>query len=273
MKKIATLVGFVCLLTVVKLTAAMQVTLMDDTSQYSYSNGGEFRAVPNSALLSQVDLNAYSASAGTTGTISQGTDGNSWGYNSGMIGHVYFQTFCVEYNEEFTPGTTYSVGISSRAMYGSQPPLGDPISIGTAWLYSQFAAGTLAGYSYTYGTQTGQRATATSAGALQQAIWWLEGEQNGARNSFIDTAEKALYSGHTGGVYDDMIRANANGAYDVAVLNLGAPGEVQDQLVIAVPEPSTVLGGAFLLIPFGLSAIGLIRRRLGTPRLASLLEG
>jgi len=236
------------------LFASMRVILIDDTSQYSYANGGEFRAVGNSGLDSIVNWNAYSTT--TKGAISA-ADGSSWGGSSVSVGQAYFQTFCVEYNEEFTPGTSYGVGVSQNAMYGNQPPNGDPISIGTAWLYSQFAAGTLSGYNYTYG---GGRQSSTSAGALQQAIWWLEAEPNGVRDSFINTAEDALYGAH-GTAQDLLIVGNANGAYGVDVLNLGAPGTVQDQLVIVVPEPTTVVAGALLLLPFGASTLRILRKK------------
>jgi len=235
--------------------AAMSVTLLDNTAQYSFGVGGEFRAVGNAGLNSAVNWSAYSAQ--TSGTIGVGDHG-SWGWPSAGVHDLdrYFQTFCIEYNEEFNPGTTYNVGISPNARYGSNPPNGDPVSIGTAWLYSQFAGGSLSGYNYAYGgTRT------PSAGGLQVAIWWLEGEATGTRNSFIDTAEVALYgAGHTGGIYDTMIKGDANGAYGVRALNLGEPGLVQDQLVI-VPEPTTMVAGALLLLPFGLSTIRILRKK------------
>ena len=230
------------------LFASMSVTLIDDTAQYSYANGGEFRAVGNSGLDAIVNWNAYSTA--TKGTVTAATDGSSWGYGTGLNGQAYFQTFCIEYNEEFTPGTSYSVGVSQNAMYGSQPPTGDPISIGTAWLYSQFAAGTLTGYNYAYG---GSRTS--TAGALQEAIWWLESEPNGSNTglagTFLAEAQAAV-----GG---DITR-NANGAYGVDALNLGAPGAVQDQLVIVVPEPTTMIAGSLLLLPFGASTLRILRK-------------
>jgi len=229
--------------------ASMSVTLIDDTSKYSYGSGGEFRAVGNAGLDAIVDWAAYSTA--TKGTISSATDISSWGYNSSMNGQQYFQTFCIEANEYFSPGTSYSVGISPNAMYGSQPPNGDPISIGTAWLYSQFAAGTLSGYTYTYGSS---RASATSAGALQEAIWWLEDESGGVKNSFVTAAETAL------SLNDTTIKNNANGAYGVYALNLGNPGAVQDQLVI-VPEATTMVAGALLLLPLGASTLRILRRK------------
>jgi hypothetical protein len=241
MKKFCMVLSLAGVMTALNLFASMQVTLIQNTSQFSYGNGGEFRAVGNSDLNSIVNWNAYN-----TGST----------HNTADAGSAFFQTFCIEHNEFFSPGTPYSAAISQNAMYGGQPSGGDPISIGTAWLYRQFAAGTLSGYNYTYGTAG--RASSTSAGALQEAIWWLEAE-NGSRNSFIDTAEDALYGAH-GAVQDALIVGNANGAYGVYALNLGTPGAVQDQLVIAVPEPTTVLAGALLLLPFGASTLRILRR-------------
>jgi hypothetical protein len=254
MKNLCMVLSLAGVMAVPNLFASMSVTLMDDSSKYSYGNGGEFRAVGNPGLDAIVNWNAYSTS--TKGTVTAATDGSSWGYSSGLNNQLYFQTFCVEVNEEFTPGTSYSVGVSQNAMYGSQPPNGDPISIGTAWLYSQFAAGTLSGYNYAYG---GGRQSSTSAGALQQAIWWLEAEPNGVRDSFINTAEDALYGAH-GAAQDALIVGNSNGAYGVDVLNLGLAGAVQDQLVIVVPEATTLVAGALLLLPFGASTLRILRR-------------
>lgn len=253
MKKLCVVLGLAGIVAAPNLFAAMTVTLIDNTSQYSYANGGEFRAVGGgtpTSLDSIVNWSAYSSS--TKGTVTAVTDGSSWGYSSGLAGKAYFQTFCVEYNEEFVPGTTYNVGVSQKAMYGSQPLGGDPISIGTAWLYSQFAAGTLSGYNYAYG---GGRQSSTSAGALQQAIWWLEGETGGVKTSFVTTAETAL------SLNDTTIKNNSDGAYGVDVLNLGAAGAVQDQLVIVIPEATTIIAGALLLLPLGASTLRILRRK------------
>ena len=225
------LLGFLLLCPVVAL-GQMQVTLNRNTSSYSFGDGGEFRAMaggtPN--LVTAIDGSAYSP------------------LTSGMIsGQFYFQTFCIEINENFTPGTPYNVTISPNAMYGSQPPGGDPVSVGTAWLYSQFAAGTLVGltagnvptpYDYIYGA-----GRVASAGQLQQAIWWLEREpfvypdttDPGSGNVF----RNAVLNQFGGSVL--AARADANGAYGVRALNLGNPGALQDQLVIVpqVPEPAT----------------------------------
>jgi hypothetical protein len=243
MKKYCMVLTLAGVMVAANLFASMSVTLMNNTSQYSYSTSGEFRAVGNSDLDAVINWSAYSSL--TKGTVTPGDNG----YNSGLNGLAYFQTFCIEHNEYFSPGVSYSAGISQNAMYGGQPNGSDPISIGTAWLYSQFAAGILSGYTYAYG---GGRVS--TAGALQQAIWWLEDEVGGVNNSLVALAKDTLNKD------DTTIRDDANGAYGVYALNLGTPGQVQDQLVIVVPEPTTVLAGALLLLPFGVSTLRILRR-------------
>lgn len=239
--------------------AAMTATLLDNTSQYSFGNGGEFRAVASADLVAAT-MNLQGYSPLTKGIISAATDGSSWGYKASQVGSFYFQTFCIEYNEHFSPGVTYTAGISTKARYGGNNPNGDPISIGTAWLYSQFAAGTLTGYNYVYGSG---RQGATEAGALQKAIWWLENESNGsntgASGAFITAAKNGLAALGYGILTDTTIRTmDANGAFGVYALNLGAPGVVQDQLVVVVPEASTIIAGTLLLLPLGATVVRIL---------------
>ena len=108
----------------------MQLTL-DYGSRHS-GDGGEFNA-------SSSDFNP-AAMGYATQTI----------YNAGHP-NTGFETFCVEYNEHFTPGLTYYYGISQGAINGGVSG-GNPdlISKGTAWLYLNFAQGTLAGYNYAW---------------------------------------------------------------------------------------------------------------------------
>ena len=126
MKTLYMVLGLAGVMAAPDLFASMSVTLIDDTSQYSYANGGEFRAVGDSGLDSIVNWGAYSSStsSSTKGTVSAGDltsahNADGWSYSSSLVGEAYFQTFCVEYNEEFTPGTSYSVGVSQNAMYGN----------------------------------------------------------------------------------------------------------------------------------------------------------
>jgi hypothetical protein len=241
MKKILLLMGVAGVLCANNLFAAFDGTVTLTQGTYSYGNGGEFAAV-------------------TTGL------GN-------------FQTFCIEYNQEFVPGASYSYFQNTGAVTGgaganttdSHTTLSmDNISIGTAWLYSQFRAGTLANYF------TGSRQA--NAGALQDAIWYLEGETstlafNGADGTAFYNLAK-LHAG-AGNLTDAQVTADSLGAYGVIALNLFSTTPVgnnpavvingttyyasQDQLAL-VPEATTVIAATLLLLPFGASTLRILRK-------------
>lgn len=81
-----------------------------------------------------------------------------------------FQSFCLERGEGLHDDRYWAV-VNLNAMYGGEGPAGDRISVGTAWLYHQFATGVLLGYDYDH--LAGRSASAKD---LQETIWWLEGE-------------------------------------------------------------------------------------------------
>jgi hypothetical protein len=180
----------------------------------------------------------------------------------------------LEVNEDIGWGTgTYDYQINTGAVNGggdarSTDPLAGPgfghpmdnISIGTAWLYSQFRAGNL------------NVNSVEAAGNLQDAFWYLEGETadphgdgNGGDGSAyialaaLNTGTSALIAeGTAGSIFND-----SNGAYGVVALNLYTPegGFAQDQLGMVVPEPTTMLTGALILVPFGASTVRTLRRK------------
>ncbi len=156
-----------------------------------------------------------------------------------------FNTFCLERNEYINPGSTYSYLVSDRTDGGMSGP-NDPISIGTAWLYSNFRNGSLTGYSSTFAQQTD----------LQNTIWYLEGEIASLGNtSWFNLAQTAL--GNQVNLFSD-----AHGLFGVGVWNLYAAngGHAQSQLgIVPVPEPASWIAGAFLLLPFGISTLRVFR--------------
>lgn len=239
-------------------------------------NGRMFRNVMK-MMAAAIALSATSAWAGPIGDTGQFNQTRLAGYYSGNGGEftVYgfgsslsnagygaqtrdqdpagdpvtapgFQTFCIEFNE-FTGGDPTYFKVNSAAVEGGvsggNP---DPISKGTAWLYSQFAAGTLAGYDYTVG---GAREAA--ALALQHAIWYLEGE-GGAANAFYDAAVAAVGAGN------EFADAEV-GEYGVYVLNTYATadhdiaGKRQDFLY-RVPDGGTTVA-LFGAVLAGLGAL------------------
>ena len=160
--------------------------------------------------------------------------------NNGPLGGSVFYTFCLEYSEHFSPGPTYNYVINSKAVNGGVGPEGDPISLGAAYLYSQY----LDDPNHANWTAQQQR-------NLQEAIWFLEDENGGQNNSLIAAAQAAL------GVDLGNLKANANGAYGVVALNLtDSNGNlVQDQMA-RVPE-----AGATLLLSMSLVGLGWFARR------------
>jgi hypothetical protein len=186
-------------------------------------------------------------------------NGNAGEFNAVTTGFGSFATFCLETNENISqpPSGPYTYTINIGAVGGGggvnaiDPYTGlpmDNISIGTAWLFSQFAAGTLT-LDNGFGTYFDANRLA-NAGELQQAIWFLEDEAGGQNNGYVALAQTAL-----GNLTLAQVQADSGGQYGVVALNLfdSSGNLAQDQL--AVPEPTTA--GLILL---GLGAWAGFRR-------------
>jgi hypothetical protein len=160
-----------------------------------------------------------------------------------------FQTFCMERNE-FLSGQPFDGWLNTAAVNGG---LGggspDPISIGTAWLYKQFAEGTLAGYVYTTGS-----GRAASARALQEAIWMLEDEMAvDFSNPYISLV---ITKFGWPGAKADYTSVNPN--YIVRVINLeSADGTKRQDMLVYLPDGGMTL----ILMGGGLLGLALIRRK------------
>jgi hypothetical protein len=166
-----------------------------------------------------------------------------------------FQSFCIEAHESVTVGNTYDVAVNNKAILGDglrpgelpAPGGGDLLSPESAYLYTEFRGGTLAGYDYTPGG--GREGSALS---LQTAFWYLEGEVGYQDIGALSPQAQAF-----------IAAAQASGwttIGGVRVLNLfaGTTGKeiYQDMLTMTVPVPGGMLLGAI-----GACLIGWLRRR------------
>ena len=164
-----------------------------------------------------------------------------------------FNSFCIEENEYVSINGKYFYDTSDKAQLGGLNtvggPYGDPISIGTAWLYSQFRAGTLSGYS---------SSSPDDQTSLQNAFWMLENEISALdpTNPWLILANAAIAGDLA------ALRGDANGAYGVFAVNLwtnaDGTGPAQSMLGLTVPD-----GGLTLtLLGLGLGGLALLRRKL-----------
>ena len=223
-------------------------------NDYRWGSGGEFTLVDTG-----LDLSGY-ADGVTKNVVGSGLAGTDFS----------FQTFCIEYNEHISKGQTVNVSLESGAINGGAGGnknahagggMIDPISKGTALLYSQFAQGTLSGYDYNI---AGSRQS--SAFDLQKMIWYLEGEISSlGTNMFTGLLVSAFGAGwdsyssakmdYTGGEYGSVLAANltkTNGyaRQDQLYYN---PSEDFDR----VPDEGLTL----LLMGLGLSSLWAFKKR------------
>jgi hypothetical protein len=240
------LVALASLLVVGQLAEANTIKLTQGGG-FSYGVGGEFK------------VTVFNFNSSTqAGVVPMDSDADLGGR---------FQTFCIEYNEHFSTSSVYSWvvnteavagGVSSADRYGRvawESGTGDPISPETAWLFTKFWNGDLTGYDYTEGA-----GRAESAGNLQQAIWYLEGEITSAEFSAWNSAHSNVAQDWVNDAHTAYLHGDWTGIGQVRVLNLydATGGKHQDQLVI-VPLPAASLAGFALL--FGLAGVRRMRRR------------
>lgn len=164
-----------------------------------------------------------------------------------------FRTFCIERGETLKYGVPYEIELSSAAKYNNQAPsYTNPLSGKTAFLYDAYCSGTIVVKSN------------SDAAALQNAIWYIEGQLG---------TDKYL-----GFKYDSTVRAKidyflglvANVAENgpigrVRVINMWTGTHDychRAQDLLACVETVVPAPGAVFLACLGLGMVGWLKRRL-----------
>jgi len=159
-----------------------------------------------------------------------------------------FQTFCVETNEYLSHGTEYDWDLNDKAVLGGAGgPDPDPLNFKTAYLFSQFWAGTLSNYMFDQSTLANRNERIADATALQEVLWALE-QENGTNEAWLQglgaADQRRIW-------YEEAVAAAWTDIGNVRVLNLWHYGSLErheDQdLLIVVPTPQASLAGIGLL--------------------------
>ena len=189
-------------------------------------------------------LNGGEITAVTTPPVQFGMPGPS--------GPPSFQTFCIESQVGFNNGGTYLYSLSQT------DHAGHPLTIGAAWLFAKFTAGTLAGYDYTFGS-----GRELSAGGLQLAIWQLQGQTipSGFLGNATVVADAAIDVGLATAAASLLGHAPKDpsaGMFGVNVLSLTTRDGAPAQDWLGVPDGGTTMA----LLGFALVAVEGLRRKL-----------
>lgn len=180
------------------------------------------------------------------------------GYDSSVLVNGGYQSFCLERDEFVTSGGSYNASVNSGGIAmggGDNSNTGDQISLGTAWLYSQFTSGILAGYNYAAGVLRG-----ASSYALQLTIWHLEDETLSAAEQAYLAANNMFLVAATS-QFGANVKNDNNGLFSVGVLNLteinpqNAPAQ---DLLTRLPDG----GASVLLLGMAMLGLGAFRRAL-----------
>jgi len=210
-----------------QMAVADTISTLSQRGPYSWNNVGELTLLPlplGGTLSSFV--NSYDPR--TRDFMQEGT----------------FQTFCLEAYEYLPLNATYNAALNTKAVEGGVGPAGDPISKGTAYLYYQFASGTLAGYDYADAINRTRWAE-----DLQKAFWALEDEGGDI------SAYQAMLIAKFGSIANAKL--DNDGEYAVMALNVTKDGLNYQDVLIKTPEPFTLL-----LLGLGLLGVVGIRRKL-----------
>jgi len=202
---------------------------------------GSVYAVPNTVVINTTAWNGVPNLGGGEFSVVSSNNGT-------------FYSFCMEETVKVKPGTTYTYTIDKNVLSGGanlghpgDVGTGDPISLGTAWLFTRFTNGSLFDATNPANNYLSNRDL--NAGLLQQAIWMLEDETPVDLSNAYYAYVQSIMNGKA---------MNAYSGKGIEAMNLWGPDrkDVQSVLVL-VPDVASSLG----LLGLGLAGLLCIRRK------------
>jgi len=179
-------------------------------------------------------------------------------FNGGVYAGIYNETvdgvftpsFCIDVAHDVYVGETfndYSYSALASAPDTPAGPMGAAIAINIEKLWAKY---------YTAAQADGSGVTAA---ALQLAIWEIEGGGqplgNGSAGYTVTASGNNSVTTETATMLTSLTGLTAE-ADLVAIVSPDG-----QSYVVAVPEPTTMLAGALLLLPFGASTLRVLRKR------------
>ncbi len=174
------------------------------------------------------------------------------GYAPSVIVNGGFETFCYDERPGITIPGTYNATVNTSGI----DFLGLQMTAGAAWLYQQFASGTLAGYNYTPGGGPGTGRIGSSFD-LQIALWNMQNQYGPAAGTLANSFT-ALAVAHFGSLAATLA-ATTGGAFNVGILEMkDATGKNVQPMYTLLPDGGTTL----MLMGIGFSGLALVSRKL-----------
>jgi len=152
-------------------------------------------------------------------------------------GGPIIKTFCIDLGDFTTPSSTADLVALESAPDAWAGPMGTTAANNIKALWATYYSSALT--------------SASVAAALQVAIWrTIDDVMSTYSIVFSDTSATSVY--YAAG----QMMLNATGTADLEAIT----GAAQD-FIVPVPEPTTMIAGALLLLPFGASALRIVRRK------------
>lgn len=216
-----------------------------------------------------LDVNV-TRNAGYVGAVPQEAEGGEFNVIAVNPADPVFQSILLNYTANTIVNGGFETFCADVTVEGGGNPEGatfsqNGVSEGVAYLYYEFAKGTLANYDYTPGGSAGpggvgSTGRAGSAFALQNAIWQLEGQESDtAAGSYYYNLAINYFGGGVAGLAEALSAANGDFGVDELLLTYPADGRTFVQpLLVLVPDG----GATVILLGMALGGFCLFSRKL-----------